>query len=111
MKLSHALAVAGLLAFPGIAFAGPSVPPQSALPDAGIVKVHGDHRACEPGQYGWHRHNRYGERIPCAPRAERHERYEEYRPVRPRNCTRDWHCVKTGPFGIEKRCYWRDLCH
>jgi hypothetical protein len=30
-----------------------------------IVRVHGDHRSCERGGGGWHRHNRYGERRPC----------------------------------------------
>ena len=30
-----------------------------------IVKVHGNHRSCERGRGGWHRHNRFGERRPC----------------------------------------------
>jgi hypothetical protein len=49
----------------------------------GLIKVHGDHRRCERGPNGWHRHNRFGERRPC----------------------REWHgsgrrpdsCVKFGP--------------
>jgi hypothetical protein len=32
---------------------------------AGIVRVHGEHRSCQRGPGGWHRHNRFGERRPC----------------------------------------------
>lgn len=29
-----------------------------------------------------------------------------------RACVKDWHCEKTGPLGLGKRCYWREqLCH
>jgi len=31
----------------------------------GLVQVHGNHRSCERGGRGWHRHNRYGERREC----------------------------------------------
>ena len=31
----------------------------------GLIKVHGEHRRCERGPNGWHRHNREGERRPC----------------------------------------------
>ena len=31
----------------------------------GVTQVHGNHRSCERGPGGWHRHNRYGERRPC----------------------------------------------
>ena len=31
----------------------------------GHVQVHGNHRSCERGGRGWHRHNRYGERREC----------------------------------------------
>ena len=48
-----------------------------------IVRVHGDHRSCELGRRGWHRHNRYGERRPC-----REWRGEGRRPDR---------CVRVGP--------------
>jgi hypothetical protein len=49
----------------------------------GVVQVHGNHRSCERGPGGWHRHNQFGERRPC----------------------REWHgrgrrpdaCVKFGP--------------
>jgi hypothetical protein len=30
-----------------------------------VIRVHGDHRSCQRGPRGWHRHNRYGERRPC----------------------------------------------
>ena len=25
-------------------------------------------------------------------------------------CTRDWHCERTGLFGLDKYCYWRQVC-
>ena len=48
-----------------------------------LVRVHGDHRSCERGRSGWHRHNRYGERRPC-----REWRGEGRRPDS---------CVRVGP--------------
>ena len=48
-----------------------------------IVRVHGNHRSCERGPGGWHRHNRYGERRPC-----REWRGEGRRPDA---------CVRVGP--------------
>lgn len=30
-----------------------------------VIRVHGNHRSCERGPGGWHRHNRFGERRPC----------------------------------------------
>jgi len=48
-----------------------------------VVQVHSDHRSCERGPGGWHRHNRYGERRPC-----REWRGEGRRPDS---------CVKFGP--------------
>ncbi len=38
---------------------------------AGIVKVHGIHRACVEGRYGWHRSPFWGVRKPCDPRWRR----------------------------------------
>ena len=49
----------------------------------GLVKVHGEHRRCERGPNGWHRHNRYRERRHC-----REWRGEGRRPDS---------CVKFGP--------------
>lgn len=116
MKLTRILAVAGLLAFTGAANAAPITGPVAPSDIAGqslIDKVHGEHRGCEEGRRGWHRHDRYGERIPCErPHYGRpHHRHDGYRPPPPRRCNKDWHCEKSGPFGIEKRCYWRDLCN
>jgi hypothetical protein len=48
-----------------------------------VVRVHGDHRSCQLGRRGWHRHNRYGERRPC-----REWRGEGRRPD---------YCVRVGP--------------
>lgn len=113
MKLRHILAAAGLMAISSMAYAAP-ISGTGAIADLGaqssIQKVHGDHRSCEEDYGGWHRHNRYGERIPCRPPSYgRPHHYDGYRP--PRRCRKDWHCEKSGPFGIEKRCYWRDLCN
>ena len=51
-----------------------------------VVQVHGDHRDCRRGRYGWHRHNRYGERREC-----REWRGEGRRPDA---------CVRVGPVWI-----------
>ena len=48
-----------------------------------VVLVHGNHRSCERGRRGWHRHNRYGERRPC----------REWRG----NGRRPDYCVRVGP--------------
>ena len=40
----------------------------SQVPDGlstNLIQVHGNHRSCERGGRGWHRHNRFGERRPC----------------------------------------------
>ena len=31
----------------------------------GLVPVHGFHRSCRRDRFGWHRHNRFGERRRC----------------------------------------------
>ena len=49
----------------------------------GVIQVHGDHRSCQRGRGGWHRHNRFGERRPC-----REWRGEGRRPEA---------CVRVGP--------------
>jgi hypothetical protein len=52
-----------------------------------LVRVHGEHRSCERGARGWHRHNRFGERRPCR------EWYGRGR--RPDSCVRVgpvWYC-------------------
>jgi hypothetical protein len=30
-----------------------------------LTLIHGDHRSCRRDRYGWHRHNRWGERRRC----------------------------------------------
>ena len=118
MKLFSVLAVAGIVAVSGMASAaalsgGPGAPATLGL--SLLEKVHdgNTHRDCQEGRRGWHRHDRYGERIPCDPPRYGYgpPRHEGYRPPPPRRCVKDWHCEKSGPFGIEKKCYWRDICH
>jgi len=48
-----------------------------------VIQVHGNHRSCERGPRGWHRHNRFGEWRPC-----REWRGEGRRPDA---------CVRVGP--------------
>lgn len=59
-------ATALLAATASIASAAPgAVGPVADGLSNGVVLVHGNHRSCERGPGGWHRHNRYGERRPC----------------------------------------------
>jgi len=135
MKLFGILSIVGLLAVPGIVNAAPLVAVPGApsqVASSLIEKTHGDHRSCEEGRGSWHRHNRYGERVDCEPRhygrPQHHPGYApppppyvnrlpppppgyHHRPAPPRNCVKDWHCEKSGPFDLKKRCYWRDLCN
>lgn len=46
---------------------------QGAGIEAGIIKVHGIHRSCEAGRWGWHRSTWRG-RIACAPFFQRNWR-------------------------------------
>ena len=115
MKLTRILAVAGLMACTGLANAAPltgAAVPGDIAGQSLIDKIHdgNTHRDCQEGRGGWHRHDRYGERIACSPPSYG-RRYDGYRPPPPRRCNKDWHCEKTGPLGLEKRCYWRELCN
>ena len=59
-------AAAFLAATASMAGAGPAT--MSQVPDgvgSNVVRVHGNHRSCERGGGGWHRHNRNGERRQC----------------------------------------------
>jgi hypothetical protein len=118
VKFASAFAFAGMIAFSSAA--GAAALTGSPLGNAGasgpslVEQIHdgNTHRGCELGRRGWHRHDRYGERIPCSPPSYGRPQYQEsYRQPPPRRCVKDWHCEKAGPFGIEKRCYWRDLCN
>ena len=112
MRLTRILAMAGMMACPGFASAAPITAGPTQNTDASIIKIHdgNTHRDCQEGRRGWHRHDRYGERIPCDPPRYGY-RGDGYRPPPPRRCVKDWHCEKSGPFGLEKRCYWRDICN
>lgn len=46
---------------------GPIGAPSTADSESLVIQVHGGHRSCELGPAGWHRHNRFGERITCGP--------------------------------------------
>jgi len=109
--LALATASAGFLAMvvsaSSIAAAGPvgaSAPAAlGQIGDGLVTPVHGYHRSCEwgPGR-GWHRHHRSGAISHCG---------AEYRYRARPSCVKDWHCERTGPFGANKRCYWRTLCY
>jgi hypothetical protein len=68
MKLALSGMVGGmvLLATGSAAIAAPTgmVAVQSGV-SSDLVLVHGNHRSCQRGSGGWHRHNRFGERRPC----------------------------------------------
>jgi len=66
LKILMKLAAASLLAM--TAFGASAAPPTGHFArgvENELVRVHGAHRSCERGPYGWHRHNRYGERRSC----------------------------------------------
>lgn len=60
---------------------------------AGLIKVHGVHRECLRGRWGWHRSTPWGGRIVCEPhfrrwygwegRRHRHDDYDDM-PAQPR---------------------------
>lgn len=84
-----ALAVAGLLASATtLATAAPAnMSPISGGLQTDIIQVHGDHRDCRRDRFGWHRHNRWGERRTC--------REWDGRGRRPNACVRVgplWYC-------------------
>jgi hypothetical protein len=61
------LAAAGLL-FASASFAGAAPANMAQVTHGlsnGLVQVHGGHRSCQRGRYGWHRHDRYGDRREC----------------------------------------------
>ena len=100
------MTVLGMLFGVGIMLSSASAAPVSgdwkgvSGPGTLVEQVHGGHRHCERGRYGYHRHvGPYCERVSCE---------REYR--RPR-CVKDYHCVKTDPLGIGKRCFWREICN
>jgi hypothetical protein len=84
IRTLKALAAAGLLAgSASLANAAPVSVGQPLGLTNDLVQVHGNHRSCERGARGWHRHNRMGERRPC-----REWRGQGRRPD---------YCVRVGP--------------
>lgn len=84
-KTFKTLAVAGLAAA-GASMTSAAPVKVAQVPEGlsgGLVQVHGEHRSCQRGPGGWHRHNRYGERRHC-----REWRGEGRRPD---------YCVRVGP--------------
>ena len=91
----------------------------------------GSHRECRYSDWqGYHRHiGSYDRTISCDEQVQhrRHHRqqarrlhvetpwgYDTYSPDDSygsgSSCTRDWHCERTGLFGLDKYCYWRLVC-
>ena len=72
--------VAGALSAIAMMASGATAAPGAGLgsavrnENAGIVKVHGLHRACLEGRRGWHRSTVWGGRIECYPRWRRWNR-------------------------------------
>ncbi len=87
IRTLNTLAAAGVLAATAsVVSAAPATVEKPATGAGnGLVQVHGDHRSCQRGPGGWHRHNRFGERRPC-----REWRGQGRRPDA---------CVKFGPVG------------
>jgi len=102
------LAVLGIFMSVGLMLSNANAAPVSrdwkdiSGPSTIVEQVHGCHRHCEPGRRGPHRHvGPYCERVSCG--------YDRGYDRRPR-CVKDYHCVKTDPLGIGKRCFWREIC-
>jgi hypothetical protein len=102
----------GLFGAGGIAAPFQSEAP-AAVPAAGIEQVqYGCRRDCHYSQaYGaWIRGTGpYCRIVQCAPAQYVPPPPTYYYPA-PKVCTKDWHCVKTGPLGLGRRCYWREIC-
>lgn len=70
--LSRILVVAMILlatAFAVTVSRAAPIAPVAPVAPVDIVQVHGCHRSCETGPYGWHRHGAACVRIACVPRA------------------------------------------
>lgn len=107
----------------------------STLAAAGSASAGGSHRDCRWSDYqGYHRHiGAYDRAISCDEQVQ-HRRYGHRLGKRRliveqpygydvysgggygggysggSSCYRDWHCERTGLFGIDKYCYWRKVC-
>ncbi|MEZ5926052.1 MAG: hypothetical protein R3D57_16910 [Hyphomicrobiaceae bacterium] len=94
----------------------------------------GTHRDCRYSEWqGFHRHvGSYNRAVSCDEEIQ-HRRTSRHRPWGQRrlhvevplgyrthsysgyggnssSCVRDWHCERTGLFGLDKYCYWRQVC-
>ena len=100
--------------------------------DTLIEATSGSHRDCRYSTYqGYHRHiGSYNRAISCdeqvqhrrsARRDHRRDRrlyveqpsyygYGTYYGGGSSSCHRHWHCERTGLFGLDKYCYWRQVC-
>lgn len=69
-----------------------------ALFTAGAAMAHGDHRSCEQGKYGWHRHaGQYAQhRVVCEPPRRHWNKHHNHHDRRPDRCVTK--CVGFGPF-------------
>jgi hypothetical protein len=108
----------------------------ATLATAGSASAGGSHRECRWSDYqGYHRHIGANDRaISCDEQVQK-RRYGHRRDGKRRlyveqpygydvyssggygggysggsSCTRDWHCERTGLFGLDKYCYWRKVC-
>lgn len=106
----------------------------ASLATAGSASASGSHRECRYSDYqGYHRHIGANDRaISCDEQVQhrrssrRHSRnhrrlhveqpyggYDTYYSgggYSGSTCYRDWHCERTGLFGLDKYCYWRQVC-
>lgn len=94
----------------------------------------GGHRGCSYSDYqGYHRHIGANDRAISCDEQVQHRRHSRRKSRRLHvqqpyggydtyysgggyssggydSCHRDWHCERTGLFGLDKYCYWRQVC-
>jgi len=112
-----------------------SIAGSSATPTADTLleAASGSHRDCRYSDYqGFHRHiGSYNRAIGCDEQVQHrrsarrdHRRDHRLYVEQPSYsgydtydygggssyCHRDWHCERTGLFGLDKYCYWRQVC-
>jgi hypothetical protein len=95
--------------------------------DTLVQTTSGSHRDCRYSDFqGYHRHiGAYNRAISCDEQVQhRRSARSDYRRGRrlhveqpffygfggTPSCHRDWHCERTGLFGLDKYCYWRQVC-
>lgn len=106
----------------------------ATLATAGSAQAYGSHRDCRwSDEDGYHRHiGAYDRTISCDEQVQHHSYRGRHHGGRRliveqpygydvysngggsysggSSCTRDWHCERTGLFGVDKYCYWRKVC-